>query len=673
MDVHFKIIIPFYNVEKYIKLCIRSIKAQSYKNFQCILMNDLSTDNSYDIAKKEIADDSRFKLINVEKRAYALKNIYDAINISEPKKEDVIVTVDGDDWLASRETLSIIKNYYEKYDCWITYGSYVEHPSNNIGKFSKQIPKSVIDNNLFRESPWLSSHLRSFKYHLWERINKDDLLDQDNNFYKMAWDLAFMLPMLEMSGSKSKYIKEILYVYNLGNPLNDHKIDNTYQVKLEQQIRNKTKYIPLERQDLVDPKKFLTYNRFDLAAKIIFAKDIIRGINSDFSKEIYLKHLQVWNNFKEKNPLKTNQEDFIDSFKKVLNSMKSNGFLCDGNEIPVINNLAINGAHRISSAIVTNTRVKQKESNISEGQINCGYDYFKSKNDFVKGGLEEIYLDEMALEFCRQKKNLYTVCLFPSHNKSIDSLLEKIKNNSKIIYVKKVKLNNNGKNNFIHNLYHGESWLGSKNNNFPGVHEKSKYCFSQGDYVHVALIEQDNPNNLLLLKQNLRDICDVGKHSVHINDTQDETWRIASSVYNKNSVEFLNSKKTYGEISKTNTNTFDKLFKHYQTMILNRKDSNDFCVDASAVLSAFNLRDCRDLDFLHLYNIGDLSVDINCHNEEEKYYTQSRKDIITDPRNHFYYFGLKFASIKIIKDMKLKRNEEKDIIDVNLIKSIYEH
>jgi hypothetical protein len=58
----------------------------------------------------------------------------------------------------------------------------------------------------------------------------------------MTWDLAFMFPMLEMSGDKSEYIDKILYVYNVGNPLNDHKVDNTYQIILERQIRGKEKY-----------------------------------------------------------------------------------------------------------------------------------------------------------------------------------------------------------------------------------------------------------------------------------------------------------------------------------------------------------------------------------------------------------------------------------------------
>ena len=70
-----------------------------------------------------------------------------------------------------------------------------------------------------------------------------DLLDNNGDFYRMAWDLAFMFSMLEMSSYKSHYVKDMLYAYNLVNPLNDHKVDNTYQVKLEKEIRSKEKWL----------------------------------------------------------------------------------------------------------------------------------------------------------------------------------------------------------------------------------------------------------------------------------------------------------------------------------------------------------------------------------------------------------------------------------------------
>ena len=89
--------------------------------------------------------------------------------------------------------------------------------------------------------------MRSFKYKLWKQINLDDLKDAHGNFYEMAWDLAFMFPMLEMSGDRWKYVKEVLYCYNLTNPLNDHKVDHTKQLRMDAEIRNKIKYSKIEK------------------------------------------------------------------------------------------------------------------------------------------------------------------------------------------------------------------------------------------------------------------------------------------------------------------------------------------------------------------------------------------------------------------------------------------
>ena len=72
MQNHFKIIIPFYNVEKYIKLCVRSVMAQKYKNYQCILLNDISTDSTREIIEKEIEGKDNFVLINREEKSFAL-------------------------------------------------------------------------------------------------------------------------------------------------------------------------------------------------------------------------------------------------------------------------------------------------------------------------------------------------------------------------------------------------------------------------------------------------------------------------------------------------------------------------------------------------------------------------------------------------------------------------
>ena len=46
------IIVPIYNVEKYLRMCLDSIQNQTYQNFECLLINDGSPDNSADICRE---------------------------------------------------------------------------------------------------------------------------------------------------------------------------------------------------------------------------------------------------------------------------------------------------------------------------------------------------------------------------------------------------------------------------------------------------------------------------------------------------------------------------------------------------------------------------------------------------------------------------------------------
>ncbi len=61
------IIVPVYNVEKFIKDTINSILTQTYENFEVLLINDSSTDKSVEIIKQ--IKDKRIKLINNEKNS----------------------------------------------------------------------------------------------------------------------------------------------------------------------------------------------------------------------------------------------------------------------------------------------------------------------------------------------------------------------------------------------------------------------------------------------------------------------------------------------------------------------------------------------------------------------------------------------------------------------------
>ena len=239
---NFKVITPFYNAEQWIGKCIDSLKSQYYKNFECYLVDDISDDNSYEIAKKAIQGDKRFKITKNKHKSYALANIVQEIENSKCGEEDVVIILDGDDWLASSYSLDTLASTYNEENCLMTYGSYVYSPSGARGVEPSQYPEQVVEENNYRQDTWRASHLRSFKYKLWKNLKKQDLKDEDGFYYKMAYDQAIMLPLLEMAGDRAKYVKETLHVYNKNNPLNVDKIKALEQADTAKKIRNKKKY-----------------------------------------------------------------------------------------------------------------------------------------------------------------------------------------------------------------------------------------------------------------------------------------------------------------------------------------------------------------------------------------------------------------------------------------------
>jgi len=671
MENHFKIVVPLYNVEKWIKICIRSVKAQSYKNFECILMDDISSDKTAEIIEREIQNDPRFRLIRNTEKAYALKNIYDGITLMAPSDEDVIITLDGDDWLSSPDVLSTLNKRYNETDCWITYGSYAEYPGGMRGKFARQIPLEYITNQQLRVQAWMSSHLRTFKYKLWRQIKKEDLLDTEGNFYRMTWDLAFMFPMLEMAGLKSQYIKDVLYIYNISNPLNDHKIDNQYQVKLENEIRAKAPYERLDIDGTV-PQTLLTKHRFDIGAKTLYGRHHTKSVKCDWAKEVYLEHLRVWNNFNEINPPKATPDEFVEHFDTILDSFKKHGFIdSEENRIPLSQHSPLNGAHRVAAGIVYDIPVKTTGPT-PHGQFNCSAEYFRTKTNFVKNGLGVEYLDAMALEFIRHKPNTRIATIFPVADITTNAVRDLLSKYGDVVYEKTIKLNELGAFNYIQGLYSNEPWLGTLENGFPGAKEKTAACFDGEGEIRVFLLDNASPQALRTAKEDIRAICAIGNHSIHINDTHVETWKIASSVFNDNSIHWLNNSTLFSKQYGAFLDQFARYFMWIATSNdLAHLDIEDCCIDASSTLSVYGLREGRDLDFLHhAGNITTNLQDINCHNLDAGHYNEQIDEIIFNPAKHFYFNGLKFAALEVIRDMKVNRNEQKDQKDVKLIEGV---
>lgn len=242
----FNIIVPVYNSERWIGKCIESILTQDYPVYTIIVIDDCSTDRTWDIIKSY----NVYAISNRERKG-ALHNIVKGI---EKIGKDIIVTIDGDDFLADNKVLSYLNSVYTN-DVWMTYGSFLPvsgkykntcAPLNRVwcgdqeedGKFIyvSHTPQSYRKSGL-----WCTSHLRTFRKQLWDKINPEDL-KENGEYYKVAWDMAFMYPMIEMAGSHVKFIDKILYMYNDLNPNCDGTLTPQEQVRTGKRIQAKDVY-----------------------------------------------------------------------------------------------------------------------------------------------------------------------------------------------------------------------------------------------------------------------------------------------------------------------------------------------------------------------------------------------------------------------------------------------
>lgn len=241
MEKHFKtmiIVTTLYNAENYVERCLGSLMGQTYKNFTCYITDDLSTDRSVELVKKMIFNDNRFVLIENTVKMYQPGN-YDQVIRNNPniKDNDIIVEVDGDDWLPDSNTLKRIADVYEDENIWIANGSF-KYSTGPMGFSSKQTNFENLRNTRFT-----ASHIRTWRAFLWRKIKEEDLKDENGVYWKVTGDLSFMFPMLEMSGeSRYKFMEDVNYVYNELNPINDHKVDLTLVNSVADTIRKMKPY-----------------------------------------------------------------------------------------------------------------------------------------------------------------------------------------------------------------------------------------------------------------------------------------------------------------------------------------------------------------------------------------------------------------------------------------------
>ncbi len=208
------VIVPVYNVEEYIEKCLLSIKNQTLKDFECLIINDGTKDNSVEVAKSVVEDDNRFKFFDKENGGLS-----DARNYGiEKASGEYLCFIDSDDYI-DENLLELTYNMGKKYDsdivCFDMY--YV----NEDGSFEYSWGSNYNGTSNYKDNREIIFSNNSAN----NKIYKASFM-KDKRFFKGMWyeDMAVIPTWIALANNMAHVSKPLYYYVQRAGSIT-HKAD----------------------------------------------------------------------------------------------------------------------------------------------------------------------------------------------------------------------------------------------------------------------------------------------------------------------------------------------------------------------------------------------------------------------------------------------------------------
>ena len=217
MDDKITVIVPVYNVESYLRKCLDSIIAQTYKNIEIIVVNDGSTDASGEICKEFAEIDHRIIYIEQENAGLSAARNTGLENMSG----DYVTFVDSDDWI-ELDYVEILYKKITEYQADIAVGNYYSF-NESEGMFYFHILgdsyyEKVYDNVSIFENLYESQEMKSFALiSAWGKLYKAGLFEQLRFDIGKLGEDGYLNQKIYLLAEKIVYIHKGIYSYRIRN------------------------------------------------------------------------------------------------------------------------------------------------------------------------------------------------------------------------------------------------------------------------------------------------------------------------------------------------------------------------------------------------------------------------------------------------------------------------
>ena len=236
------VIVPVYNVERYLSECLISLRKQTYSNFEVILVDDGSTDNSGAICEEFTKLDQRFSVIHTSNQGLG-----PARNVGLSQcNGDFICFVDSDD-LCVEEYLEKLVDAIEKSDSDIVFCNYIDLYPNKTVKHHAHSPCELSPRDFFISCLTIKplSRIKTTPgSYMWNKLFRKEVIgDTKFVFTKGAEDEIFIADLIQKV-TKVSYISDYLYLYRhrptslSANPVFFHKFLDSRKIVYEKLCKN---------------------------------------------------------------------------------------------------------------------------------------------------------------------------------------------------------------------------------------------------------------------------------------------------------------------------------------------------------------------------------------------------------------------------------------------------
>ncbi|RHW48646.1 glycosyltransferase family 2 protein [Bombilactobacillus bombi] len=178
------IVMPLYNEERLLSRCLESIEKQINPNFEVIMVNDASTDNTVAVAQSFIKNNPNFRLVNQPKN----QGISAARNRGIKEARGQLITfLDGDDWLEPQYTDYFLQSFKNYSIDMAVCGYFKESQHGTIKVWGKHVQGSINRTEIIRHITKISGQVMGYT---WNKVYRLALIKQNN--LKFESDLSLM-------------------------------------------------------------------------------------------------------------------------------------------------------------------------------------------------------------------------------------------------------------------------------------------------------------------------------------------------------------------------------------------------------------------------------------------------------------------------------------------------